>query len=55
LKLSTKSVGLIDLDNTLLAKEDHIRFEAMNERDRLESNAFEDQLMEMQESSWAVG
>jgi hypothetical protein len=54
LKIGTKSAGLIDLDNTLLAKEDRIRIEAMKERDRLEGNGFGDQLMEMQESSWPV-
>jgi hypothetical protein len=48
LKLGTKSEGLIDLDNTSLAKEDRIRIEAMKEGDRLESIGFGDQLMEMQ-------
>lgn len=47
-KIGIKSVGLFYLDNTLLAREDHVQIDAMKERDRLESNGFDDQLMEMQ-------
>ena len=56
LEVGTKSAGLIVLDNTLLAKENRIRIEAMKDRDRLESNEFGDQLIKMQESSsWMMG
>ncbi len=52
--LGTKSADLIGLDDAVLAKEERIRLNAMLERDRRENSGFGDQLMEMQQTSWAV-
>jgi hypothetical protein len=52
--LSTKSADLLGLDNAVLAKEERIRLKAMLEQDRRENSGFRDQLMEMQQTSWAV-
>jgi hypothetical protein len=48
-----KSADLLELDDAVLAKEEHIRLKAMLEQDRRNSG-FGDQLMEMQQTSWAV-
>jgi len=47
-KLGDASVDLIALDNDREKDEESLRLRAMKERDRLESNGFGDQLMEMQ-------
>ncbi len=53
--LGTKSADLIAfLDNAALEKEDSIRLKSMMERDMLEESGFGDQLMEMQQTSWAI-
>ena len=52
--LGTKSADLIQLDNGALAREERIRLNAMLERDRREMHGFGDQLMEMQQTSWAI-
>ena len=52
--LETKSADLIGLDDAVLAKEEQIRLKAMLEQDRRENSGFGDQLMEMQQTSWAV-
>jgi hypothetical protein len=52
--LGTKSSILIQLDDEALAKEEHIRLNAMLERDQRENSGFVDQLMEMMQPSWAV-
>ena len=52
--IGTKSGSLVELDNTLLEKSQHVRLNAMKERDRLESVGFRDQLMEMQEVNWPI-
>ena len=52
--LGTKSADLIQLDNGALAKEERIRLNAILERDRREMSGFGDQLMEMQQTSWAI-
>jgi hypothetical protein len=52
--LGTKSAYLIQLDDGALAKEECIQLNAMLERDRREDSGFRDQLMEMQQTSWAI-
>jgi hypothetical protein len=52
--LGTKSADLIQLDNGALAREELIRLNAMLERDQREMSGFGDQLMEMQQTSWAI-
>jgi hypothetical protein len=52
--LGTKSADLLELDDAVLAKEERIRLKAMLERDRREDSGFGDQLMEMQQTSWAI-
>jgi len=52
--LGTKSADLIQLDDGALAREERIRLNAMLERDRREDSGFGDQLMEMQQTSWAI-
>ena len=52
--LGTKSADLIQLDDRALAREECIRLNAMLERDRMEMSGFGDQLMEMQQTSWAI-
>jgi hypothetical protein len=37
-----------------MAREEHIRLNAMLEQDQRENSGFGDQLMEMQQTSWAV-
>ena len=46
--LGTKSADLVALDNSMLAREERVRLNAMIERDRLEDSGYEDQLTEMQ-------
>ena len=46
-KWGTKSMGLLEMENLLSAKENQICLNAMKERDRLESIGFGDQLTEM--------
>ena len=50
-KLGTKSTNLVALDNSMLAREEHVRLNAMIERDRLEDSGYVHQLTEMQENS----
>jgi hypothetical protein len=45
---------LIELDNGAMAREEHSRLNAMLEQDQRENSGFGDQLMEMQQMSWAV-
>jgi hypothetical protein len=45
---------LIQLDDGALARKEHIRLNAMLERDQQEDSGFGDQLMEMQQTSWAI-
>jgi hypothetical protein len=45
---------LIQLDDVALAREEQIRLNAMLERDQREMNGFGDQLIEMQQTSWAM-
>jgi hypothetical protein len=45
---------LIQLDDGALAREEHIRLNAMLEQDQREDSGFGDQLMEMQQTNWAV-
>jgi hypothetical protein len=52
--LGTKSADLIQLDDGALAEEERIRLNAMLERDQREDSGFGDQLMEMQQTSWAI-
>ena len=52
--LGTKSADLVALDNSMLAREDCVRLNAVIERDRLEDSGYGDQLMEMQENSWPL-
>ena len=52
--LGTKSADLIQLDDGALAREERIRLNAMLERDQREDSGFGDQLMEMQQTSWAI-
>ncbi len=52
--LCTKSADLIQLDDGVLAKEERIRLNVMLERDRRDDSGFGDQLMEMQQTSWAI-
>lgn len=52
--IGTKSADLVRLDNSVLAREERIRLEAMIERDRLEDQGCGDQLMELQEVSWPL-
>ncbi len=52
--LGTKSADLLELDDAVLAKEERIRLKAMLERDRREDSEFGNQLMEMQQTSWAI-
>jgi hypothetical protein len=52
--IGTKSADLIQLDNGALAREECIRLNAILEQDRREMSGFGDQLMEMQQTSWAI-
>jgi hypothetical protein len=52
--LGTKSDNLIQLDDGALARENCIRLNAMLERDQREMSGFGDQLIEMQQTSWAI-
>jgi hypothetical protein len=52
--LRTISADLIQTDNGILAREEHIRLNAMLEQDQREMSGFGDQLMEMQQTSWAI-
>ncbi len=52
--LGTKLADLIELDNRAMAREECIRLNAMLEQDQRENSGFGDQLMEMQQTSWAV-
>jgi hypothetical protein len=52
--LGTKSADLIQLDDRALAKEECIRLNSMLEQDQMEMSGFGDQLMEMQQTSWAI-
>ncbi len=52
--LGTKSADLIELHNGAMAREEHIRLNAILERDQRENSGFGDQLMEMQQTSWEV-
>ncbi len=52
--LGTKSADLIELDNGAMAREEHIRLNAILEQDQRENSSFGDQLMVMQQTSWAV-
>ncbi len=52
--LGTKLADLIQIDDGALATEEHIRLNAMLERDQQEDSGFGDQLMEMQQTSWAI-
>jgi hypothetical protein len=52
--LGKKSADLIQLDDVTLAREAQIRLNAMLEQDQREMNGFGDQLMEMQQTSWAI-
>ncbi len=52
--LGTKSADLLGLDDAVLAKEERMRLNAMLERDRRENSGFGNQLMEMQQTSWAI-
>ena len=52
--IGMKSADLIQLDNGALAREECIRLNTMLERDRREMSGFGDQLMEMQQTSWAI-
>ncbi len=45
---------LIELDNGAIAREKRIRLDAMLEQDQRDNSGFCDQLMEMQQTSWAV-
>ena len=49
--LGDAAADLIALDSNRQAEEENLRLRAMKERDRLESNGFRDQLMEMQEAT----
>ncbi len=52
--LGTKLADLIELDKGAMAREERIRLNAMLEQDQRENSGFGDQLMEMQQTSWAV-
>ncbi len=52
--LGTKAADLIQLDDGALAREEHIRLNAMLGRDQREDCGFGNQLMEMQQMSWAI-
>ncbi len=52
--LGTKSADLIQLDDGALAREEQIRLNAMLEQNQREMNGFGNQLMEMQQTSWAI-
>jgi hypothetical protein len=52
--IGMKSADLIELDNGAMAREDCIRLNAMLEQDQRENSGFGDQLIEMQQTSWAV-
>ncbi len=52
--LWTKSADLIQLDDVALAREEQIRLNSMLEQDQREMNGFGDQLIEMQQLSWAI-
>jgi hypothetical protein len=45
---------LIQLDDGALAREECIRLNAMLDQDQREMSGFGDQLMEMQQKSWAI-
>ena len=49
--LGDPSADLLALDNNCEANKQSLRLRAMKERDRLESNGFGDQMMEMQEAT----
>jgi hypothetical protein len=52
--LETKSADLLGLDDAVLAKEERMKLNAMLEQDRRENSGFGNQLMEMQQTSWAI-
>ena len=52
--LGTKSADLIALDNSMLAREEYVRLNALIERNILEDIGYGDQLIEMQENSWPL-
>ena len=52
--LGTKSADLIALDNSMLAREECVRLNALIERNILEDIGYGDQLIEMQENSWPL-
>ena len=52
--LETKLADLIELDDRAMAREERIRLNAMLEQDQRENSGFGDQLMEIQQTSWAV-
>ncbi len=52
--LKTKLADLLGLDNAVLTKEERMRLNAMLEQDRRKNSGFGDQLMEMQQTSWAI-
>ena len=52
--LETNLADLIKLDNGAMAREERIRLNAMLEQDQRENSGFGDQLIEMQQTSWAV-
>ena len=46
--LGKKSADLVALDNSMLAREERVRLNAIIDRDRLEDSGYGDQLIEMQ-------
>ncbi len=52
--LGTKLTDLIELDNGAMARQECIRLNAMLEWGQRENSGFGNQLMEMQQMSWAV-
>ena len=50
-RLGTKSADLVALENSMLAREERVRLNAMIERDRSEDSGYGDQPMEMQGNS----
>ncbi len=52
--LGTELADFLGLDNAVLAKEKHMRLNAMLEQDRRGNSGFGNQLMEMQQTSWAI-
>ena len=52
--LGTKLADLVALDNSMIAREECVRLNAIIDRGRLEDSVYGDQLMEMQENSWPL-